>query len=452
MAILKELKGEKLDSNGEKVSLFEKEKWISITTKQENSKLEQYHYPYSNHQDCYLYTYLILTRKIPLESKILIFTESEEHSYKLRLFLERFGCRSGVLCSELPLNSRMSTVTEFNKGSFNILIATDKPDHLKIDKKKKTLKKSSSSSSSAVDKSEEKDYGVSRGIDFKSVNYIINFDLPSSTESYIHRSGRTARLGASGTVISYSPATNGESEKDNVIMEEENLPSQFNRLVWQAILNNQRAEGKLISFFNLEDSLIEAFKYRASDALRSVTGQSILKYRKEELSKQILKSEKLKSFFEEHPDDLRAIKESNQIFNKKNNKRKKSSKNSNSTKILKKQLNAVPTYLTEPEAGVPPANGQLLADESAQSGGGGLLDSKMLRMKKKASSLHKLKSKQSKKQSAMSKEDKKKMIKKKKSISRSSSGRKSRDALKSFKISKAASRRSFASTKGRRKK
>ncbi len=55
-----------------------------------------------------------------------------------------------------------------------------------LSKKKKRFKK-------------DKEYGVSRGIDFKNVSAVINFDFPQSSKAYTHRIGRTARGGASGT-------------------------------------------------------------------------------------------------------------------------------------------------------------------------------------------------------------------------------------------------------------
>ena len=44
---------------------------------------------------------------------------------------------------------------------------------------------------------------MARGIDFKTVNCVINFDFPTSLVSYIHRVGRTGRAGRDGTAITY---------------------------------------------------------------------------------------------------------------------------------------------------------------------------------------------------------------------------------------------------------
>ncbi len=44
---------------------------------------------------------------------------------------------------------------------------------------------------------------LSRGIDFKHVGTVINFDFPTTTESYIHRIGRTGRAGNKGLAITF---------------------------------------------------------------------------------------------------------------------------------------------------------------------------------------------------------------------------------------------------------
>jgi ATP-dependent RNA helicase DDX52/ROK1 len=44
---------------------------------------------------------------------------------------------------------------------------------------------------------------MARGMDFKGVNLVINYDFPQSVQSYIHRIGRTGRAGRSGESVTY---------------------------------------------------------------------------------------------------------------------------------------------------------------------------------------------------------------------------------------------------------
>ncbi|MCB0333642.1 MAG: C-terminal helicase domain-containing protein, partial [Bdellovibrionales bacterium] len=44
---------------------------------------------------------------------------------------------------------------------------------------------------------------VARGIDIDGISHVINFELPTDPDSYVHRIGRTARAGASGVAISF---------------------------------------------------------------------------------------------------------------------------------------------------------------------------------------------------------------------------------------------------------
>jgi ATP-dependent RNA helicase DDX56/DBP9 len=49
----------------------------------------------------------------------------------------------------------------------------------------------------------DREYGVTRGVDFIDVACVLNFDLPSSSRAYTHRVGRTARAGRSGMALSF---------------------------------------------------------------------------------------------------------------------------------------------------------------------------------------------------------------------------------------------------------
>jgi ATP-dependent RNA helicase DDX52/ROK1 len=53
---------------------------------------------------------------------------------------------------------------------------------------------------------------VARGVDFKAVNMVINYDLPTSGVTYVHRIGRTGRAGRKGEAITFFT----ESDFDNL--------------------------------------------------------------------------------------------------------------------------------------------------------------------------------------------------------------------------------------------
>lgn len=57
--------------------------------------------------------------------KTIIFVNTVDRCYKLKLFLEQFGIPTCVLNSELPANSRCRAVTNFNSGTYDIIIASD---------------------------------------------------------------------------------------------------------------------------------------------------------------------------------------------------------------------------------------------------------------------------------------------------------------------------------------
>jgi ATP-dependent RNA helicase DDX56/DBP9 len=49
----------------------------------------------------------------------------------------------------------------------------------------------------------DREYGVTRGVDFIDVSCVLNFDLPTSATAYTHRVGRTARAGRTGMALSF---------------------------------------------------------------------------------------------------------------------------------------------------------------------------------------------------------------------------------------------------------
>lgn len=279
-----------------------------------------------------------------IKGKCLVFVADIDRCYRLKLFLEQFGVKGCVLNSELPVNSRCHVVEEFNKNVYDIIIASDeneilgdeehlnnaedKPplrpggsqeigdlpdntasdrknhDSINVEKPASTGDRSSRHKKQRKAAKDGKHYGISRGIDFKNVACVFNFDLPTTSKSYTHRIGRTARAGRTGTAISFivpsaqylkhKPTSTPSAEHDEIVLAK--------------ILRRQNKEGKDVKPYDFDMKQVEAFKYRVNDALRAVTQIVIREARTRELRQEILQSEKLKRHFEENPADLQHLK------------------------------------------------------------------------------------------------------------------------------------------------
>ena len=140
-------------------------------------------------------------------------------------------------------------------------------------------------------KTSDREYGVTRGVDFVDVACVVNFDLPSSSRSYTHRVGRTARAGRTGMSLSFViPAEEWGKNKVVGCLES----SKDDDVVLAKIEKEQAARGNPIKEYQFDMQQAEAFRYRMEDALRSVTRGAIKEARIKELKTEILNSEKLK--------------------------------------------------------------------------------------------------------------------------------------------------------------
>lgn len=103
------------------------------------------------------------------EEKCVVFINTKHMAEKIEAWLEANGFQAALLSGDVPQKKRESLLNKFKEGEVSILVATDV---------------------------------AARGLHIPDVNYVVNFDLPSDAEDYVHRVGRTARAGASGTAIS----------------------------------------------------------------------------------------------------------------------------------------------------------------------------------------------------------------------------------------------------------
>ncbi|CDF33283.1 unnamed protein product [Chondrus crispus] len=237
-----------------------------------------------NHKDRYLVAYAMLRLNVVC-GKVLLFVNHVNSAFRLKLFLDQFKVKSAVLNSELPANSRMHCVSQFNAGVFDILIATDesKDDEALVGKKKKSGSKKTDCKKRKVDADEE--FGLSRGVDFQDVAAVFNFDVPETVASYTHRAGRTARAGRSGTVMSLVC-----SDKDQ-----------------SRVAEMGRELGVHIGPLAFRMDQIEAFRYRVEDCLRMVTDAAVNGARLADVQREIVNSEHLQDYFEDNPQDLDAL-------------------------------------------------------------------------------------------------------------------------------------------------
>jgi len=212
-------------------------------------------------------------------------------------------------------------VEEFNKNVYDIIIASDeheilgdeggeeRPEESTPEKPphgSKTAADSEASNSAQPPKKKrkapkrDKEYGISRGIDFKNVACVLNFDLPTSSKSYTHRIGRTARAGQTGMALSFAvPSELYRKHKPTTIESAKN-----DEAILAKIIRQQAKKGKEVKPYNFDMKQVEAFRYRMDDALRAVTKVAIREARTRELREELMKSEKLKRHFEENPSDL----------------------------------------------------------------------------------------------------------------------------------------------------
>ncbi|RMZ82311.1 hypothetical protein DV738_g1729, partial [Chaetothyriales sp. CBS 135597] len=265
-----------------------------------------------------------------VRGKCIVFVEDVDRSYRVKLFLEQFGIKSCVLNSELPINTRLHTVQEFNRGIYDILIAADDQEVLGGISRKSKPESDEEGEEGEQDEDEEaeqngsdadehesppkkkarrgqKDYGVSRGIDFANVACVLNFDLPHTSKAYTHRIGRTGRAGSSGISISFViPRDQYLKHKPT------SIPSaRHDEKVLAKIIAREAKKGHEVKDYNFDMAQVNSFRYRMNDALRAVTKVAIRETRAKEIKQELIKSEKLRKHFEENPEDLAHLRHDN---------------------------------------------------------------------------------------------------------------------------------------------
>jgi ATP-dependent RNA helicase RhlB len=104
-------------------------------------------------------------------NRSMVFVNTKIGCERVARTLERAGYRVGVLSGDVPQKKREKLLARFVEGDLSMLVATDV---------------------------------AARGLHIPKVSHVFNYDLPFDAEDYVHRIGRTARLGEQGDAISFA--------------------------------------------------------------------------------------------------------------------------------------------------------------------------------------------------------------------------------------------------------
>ncbi len=127
-------------------------------------------YPVNRRQKADLLVALLKEKDL---HKVLVFTATKAQADRLERTLDRAGLAARAMHSDKRQSQREKTLAGYRKGRFDILVATDV---------------------------------MARGIDVDEISHVINYDFPDQPEDYVHRIGRTARAGATGSALSFFTA------------------------------------------------------------------------------------------------------------------------------------------------------------------------------------------------------------------------------------------------------
>lgn len=157
-------------------------------------------------------TYLIFLINEFAGQSVIIFTRTVYEAQRTAILLRTLGFGAIPLHGQLSQTARLGALNKFKSGARNILVATDV---------------------------------AARGLDIPSVDFVLNYDLPQDSKTYIHRVGRTARAGKSGVALS--------------------LITQYDLELYQRI---EAALGKKLEEYPSEKQEVMAFQARVEEAQR----------------------------------------------------------------------------------------------------------------------------------------------------------------------------------------
>ncbi len=127
------------------------------------------------------------------EKKVLVFVRTKVRAERVKKAMGRVGVTTDTIHSDKLQQEREIIMSSFRNSTLKVLIATDVS---------------------------------ARGIDIPNVEYVVNYDLPETSEYYVHRVGRTGRGSQKGQAVSFC----AKEERDLLLQIEENLGKPIHRI------------------------------------------------------------------------------------------------------------------------------------------------------------------------------------------------------------------------------
>jgi superfamily II DNA/RNA helicase len=200
-------------------TLLKDPKSISLAISKPAEGLTQNAYMVNDNQKVKLVREILKLRGKDL-SHVLIFASSIKNVKEIKQTLNKSGMRASEMHSGLDQMQREQTIRDFKNKKIRILVATDI---------------------------------LSRGIDIKGIEIVINYEVPHDAEDYVHRIGRTARADRTGEAITLinSKQVKNFMDIESLIGKEVNklvLPKGFENAPLYKILKNGKTKKKWRKF------------------------------------------------------------------------------------------------------------------------------------------------------------------------------------------------------------
>ena len=168
---------------------------VSVKSHIDPSKLKQIYYDVPGGLKFSLFVYLLKKEKGNL---VMVFCGTRRNVDFISTNLNNLGIKAGAIHGGMIQNKRNKVLSEFKEnGSVNVLVCTDV---------------------------------AARGLDIQGVSHVYNYDLPKTSEDYIHRIGRTARAGKEGIAISVLCSRDYENFRE--ILKDEKLKIEGVKAPW----------------------------------------------------------------------------------------------------------------------------------------------------------------------------------------------------------------------------